>query len=80
MAASKVAISIDRELLAQLDNLVVERVFASRSQAIRVAIEEKLARLRRSRLVRECAKLDPAAEQAMAEEGMSGELAQWPEY
>ncbi len=80
MAASKVAISIDRELLAQLDNLVVEQMFASRSQAIRVAIEEKLARLRRSRLARECAKLDPAAEQAMAEEGMSGELAQWPEY
>ena len=34
MASSKVAISIDRELLAQVDGLVAERVFASRSQAI----------------------------------------------
>ena len=31
-------------------------------------------------VVRECAKLDPRAEQALAEEGMAQELAQWPEY
>jgi len=80
MRSSKVAISMDKDLLAELDGLVVEKVFDSRSQAIQVAVQEKLARLQRGRLARECAKLDPAAEQAMAEEGMSGELAQWPEY
>jgi len=32
-----------------------------------------LARLYRSRLARECAKLDPDAERALAEEGMGAE-------
>jgi len=40
----------------------------------------QLRKARRARLVRESAKLDPAFEQAMAEEGMSRELAEWPEY
>ncbi len=31
-------------------------------------------------VVRECAKLDPREEQALAEEGMAQELAQWPAY
>ena len=80
MATDKVAISIDSQLLAALDSLVSEKVFASRSQAIRVAVQEKIARLHRSRLAQECAKLDPEAERAMAEEGMAGEIGQWPEY
>ena len=80
MAASKVAISMDKELLTELDTLVAKKAFASRSQAIQAAVREKIARVRRDRLAEECAKLDPAFEQAMAEEGMSGELAQWPEY
>ena len=33
-----------------------------------------------SRLARECSKLDPKAEKALAEEGMSEELKDWPEY
>jgi hypothetical protein len=32
------------------------------------------------RLARECNKLDPAFEKALAEEGMSEELSEWPEY
>jgi len=80
MAAQKIVISMDRELLAELDRLVAENVFANRSGAIQVALQEKLDRMRRSRLARECAKLDPAEEQAMAEEGMAPGLAAWPEY
>ena len=80
MAASKIAISMDEQLLAELDGLVAGNVFANRSQAIQTAVQEKLARMRRSRLARECAKLDPDGERAMAEEGMSEELLQWPEY
>ena len=80
MAAQKVAITMDQQLVAELDGLVAEKVFANRSQAIQLAVEEKLARMRRTRLARECAKLDPVEEQAMAEEGMSEELARWPEY
>jgi metal-responsive CopG/Arc/MetJ family transcriptional regulator len=57
-------------LLRQLDNLVKRKVFRSRSEGIQKAVAEKLARTDRSRFERECAKLSPAEEQEMAEEGM----------
>lgn len=66
--------------LHRLDRLVRERVFPNRSKAIQDAVEEKLEKLERNRLARECAKLDPSTEKAMAEEGMDEELEQWPEY
>lgn len=80
MPSQKVAISIDQQLLTEVDRLVADQVFANRSQAIQVAVEEKLSRMRRSRLARECAKLIPSEEQAMAEEGLAEDLAEWPEY
>ena len=76
----KVAISIQDELLRRVDSLVSRRVFPNRSKAIAEAVKEKLERMNRSRLARECAKLDPKVERATAEEGMSHELAEWPEY
>jgi metal-responsive CopG/Arc/MetJ family transcriptional regulator len=80
MATTKVAVTIDTNLLAQLDQLVAQHVFPNRSKAIQAALEDKLTRMRRSRLARESAKLDPPYEQALAEEGMEQELATWPEY
>ena len=80
MATVKVAISIQDDLLRRVDSLVSKRAFPSRSKAIQVAVREKLERFDRGRLARESAKLDPKVEQAMAEEGMSGELGEWPEY
>lgn len=55
-------------------------VTASRSKLIQEAIEDKLRRLERERLVAECAKLDPESEQAMAEEGLAEDLSAWPSY
>ena len=80
MRFAKVAISVARETLEHLDRLVAENVFPSRSRAIQEAIEEKLARLARTRLAEECAKLNPLAEQALADEGQSEALREWPEY
>jgi len=80
MRRSKVAISLDESTLNRLDKLVQKQVFPNRSQAIQEAVEEKLARLEKSRLAQECAKLDPAFEKALAEEGLSEDLAEWPEY
>jgi Arc/MetJ-type ribon-helix-helix transcriptional regulator len=80
MAAAKVAISLDETVLARLDRLVKQQAFPNRSKAIEEAVKEKLERLDRSRLARECAKLDPKLERALADEGLSGELAEWPEY
>ena len=80
METTKVAITIDHALLARLDALVEQRVYPSRSKAIQEAVRDKLARLERSRLARECAKLDPRFEQALADEGLSQELDAWPPY
>lgn len=80
MGTAKVAITIDQAVLARLDRLVKRKVFPSRSRAIQEAISDKLERVERSRLARECAKLDPEFEKALAEEGLSQELQEWPEY
>lgn len=80
MATTKVAVTIDTALLAELDQLVAQQVFPNRSKAFQVALADTLARRRRSRLAQECAKLDPQEEQAMAEEGMQLELTAWPQY
>lgn len=80
MAAAKIAITLDQETLHRIDQLVKERTFPNRSRAIEAAVLEKLDRMERGRLARECKKLDPAQEQALADEGLTEELSAWPEY
>ena len=80
MATNKVAITIEEKLLERLDRAVAERKFPNRSRAIQEAVQEKLDRLDRSRLAREAAKLDRAFEQSLADEGLAGDAAEWPEY
>jgi len=71
---------MQERLVNQLDRLVKAGVFQNRSQAIQEAVEEKLGRLDRGRLARECAKLDKKHERSIAEEGLFGEMREWPEY
>ena len=80
MPKTKVAITLDAALLGRVDALVARREFPSRSQTIEIALAEKLTRARRTRLARECARLDPKAEKALAEEGLAGSSDSWPEY
>jgi metal-responsive CopG/Arc/MetJ family transcriptional regulator len=80
MAKTKVAVTLNSELLEELDALIAQRTFPNRSQAIEAALAEKLGRLARTRLAREAAKLDPDEEKALAEEGIGAELRAWPEY
>ena len=80
MPTNKVAITIDSDLLLKVDLLVSQKVFPNRSKAIQEALTEKLSLLRQTRLASECAKLDPQIEQQLAEEGIEGELTQWPTY
>ena len=80
MSTDKIAISIDHSTLGKLDRLVQRKVFPSRSRAIQEAVQEKLEKVERNRLSIECAKLDINEEQALAEEGMSMEISEWPEY
>ena len=80
MAKAKVAVTLDADTVERLDYLVKQDVFPSRSQGVEIALQEKLARIERNRLARECAKLDPKFEKSLAEEGLSEDLAEWPEY
>jgi metal-responsive CopG/Arc/MetJ family transcriptional regulator len=80
MATTKVAITIEVDLVRQLDRLVADRIYPNRSQAIQEAIRDKLDRLSHRRLAMECAKLDPVAERALADEGLARDLEEWPEY
>ncbi len=47
------------------------RSFRSRSQVVQEAVSEKISRMDKSALARECAKLDRKSEQAMADEGLA---------
>ena len=80
MGKAKIAITLDEEYIRDIDRLVHSHYFENRSQAIQQAVEEKLKRLKRTRLAEECGKLDQSFEKAMAEEGLSEDLSQWPEY
>ncbi len=80
MNKKKIAITLDQDYVKRLDYLIREHIFSNRSQAIQEAMKEKLERIEHSRLARECSKLDPSFEKAMAEEGLSEDLSEWPEY
>ena len=80
MTTSKIAITIDDETLKRLDYYVKSERYPSRSRAIQEAVSEKLMRIEKSRLAKECSKLDPEFEQSLADEGLSSELEEWPEY
>ncbi len=80
MPKTKVALTLDAELLERLDDLVAKQKFRNRSQAIEAALADKLQRIARTRLARESAKLNPADEKRFADEGLVDALHSWPEY
>lgn len=80
MTSAKIAITLEQGLLDRLDALVSKQVFRNRSQAIQDAIRGRLDHYFRSSLIRECEKLDPNYERAMADEGLQMDLEQWPTY
>ncbi|MEM9273172.1 MAG: ribbon-helix-helix domain-containing protein [Cyanobacteria bacterium P01_F01_bin.143] len=65
----KIAITIDENLLADIDYLVEQKLYPSRSKAIEANLEVNRNSLRRRRFEIECAKLDPQEEQEFAEWG-----------
>jgi Arc/MetJ-type ribon-helix-helix transcriptional regulator len=74
----KIAITLEGSMVRDLDRWVREGRYPNRSRAVRSAVDLLLARERRQRLARELAKLDPAEEQRLAEEGLGD--SSWPEY
>ena len=77
VATVKVAVSLDEETVREVDALVQQHAFPSRSRAIQEALAEKLIRLSRSRLAEQCKLLDPDEEKDMAEEFSPNELELW---
>lgn len=80
MSKTKIAITLDKDFVTEIDHLIKNHKFMNRSQAIQEAVREKLQKMKRSRLAEECSKLIPSFEQAMAEEGISEDIVEWPEY
>ena len=78
MPMAKVAITVDQQLLRLVDRWVVQGRYASRSQAIQMALREKLERWKRVRLAEEVRKLNPREERELADEAFAGEA--WPEF
>jgi metal-responsive CopG/Arc/MetJ family transcriptional regulator len=70
MPKSKIAITVDTALLEEVDRLVAQRRFTNRGHAFERALADKLERMNRSRLARECARLDVGEEKQLAEEGL----------
>lgn len=79
MTVQKIGITIDEQLLKQIDRLVSEHRFPNRSRAIQEAVREKIERVEGNRLARELSKLDRVFEQQLADEGL-GDIQEWPEY
>ena len=74
---SKIAITLDADLLRTVDRWVAEGKYPNRSRAIQAAVREKLERWRRTRLAEECAKEGRREAQAAADVRYDGEVLPW---
>ena len=73
----KIAVTLDRKTVADLDRWVREGKYPNRSRALQSAVDLLAERDKHVRLARECSKLDPNEEKRLAEEGL---VETWPEY
>ena len=74
----KIAVTLNQRTIADLDRWVKEGKYPNRSRALQSAVNLLSEREKRTRLMRELAKIDPTEEKQLAEQGL-GDLA-WPEY
>lgn len=78
MGVRKVAITLDVAILGEVDRMVRQQEYPSRSKAIESLVSQRLRERKRLRLAEECSKLDLSEEKRLAEEGMGAEV--WPDY
>ena len=74
----KIAVTLDRKTVEDLDRWVREGRYPNRSRALQSAVDVLSEREKRGRLARELSKLDRREEQRMAEEGLGD--ASWPPF
>jgi Arc/MetJ-type ribon-helix-helix transcriptional regulator len=80
MTAAKIAITLDEDLLKEVDRWVEQKLYPNRSQAVQSALSTQLALVNRQRLEAECEKLNPLEEQDFAELGMETVMNDWALY
>jgi len=74
MPAAKIAITLDEDLLRDVDLWVREGRYPNRSKAIQAAVREKIERWKKTRLAEACSKIDPKEAQAEADETFDGDI------
>jgi len=80
MPSAKVGITLDEQLLREVDGWVTSGAYKNRSQALQAALHcLKEQQLTQGRLLSELAKLDREEEKSLAEEWLAAET-QWPPY
>ena len=68
MAAARIVVTLDEDLLREVDRWVADGEFPNRSKAIQAAINHlRETRRRRQSLLGELARLDPEEERALAD-------------
>jgi len=80
MLTTKIAITLDEEIVEQLDQWVREGKYPTRSKAIQGAMKKRMARWRKTRLIEEAVKLNPKEEMVLAEESLAAGNEIWPKY
>jgi metal-responsive CopG/Arc/MetJ family transcriptional regulator len=80
MATAKIAITLDDNLLREVDRWVAQKLYPNRSQAVQAALFAQATQVNQQRLEAECAKLDPHEEQEFAELGIEDALSDWSTY
>jgi len=74
----KIAVTLEKETVAEVDRWVREGKYPNRSRALQSAVTLLAEREKRRRLARELGKMDRREEQRMAEEGVGAST--WPPY
>jgi Arc/MetJ-type ribon-helix-helix transcriptional regulator len=74
----KVAVTLDKRSVEDLDRWVREGKYPNRSRALQTAVNLLADREKRFRLARELSKIDRGEERRMAEEGLGD--ASWPAF
>jgi metal-responsive CopG/Arc/MetJ family transcriptional regulator len=80
MTLSKIVITLDENLLREVDSWVEQKLYSNRSQAVQSALFNRVIQLNQQRLEAECAKLNPQEERDFAELDIDKILGGWGQY
>ena len=80
MPKDKVAITVEKDILRELDLMVKEKNIPSRSKAIEEAISQLIENWRKNRLYEQLRNLDVEAEKAEAEASVDAVNEAWQKY